>query len=75
MLEYLVIFSKGGAVLWSFGQLLNAKGSAVNALIQDCLLEDRGGENSYLFRLPSGTQYTLKWVLDNVCPLSFVTAL
>ena len=66
MLEYFVIFAKGGAILWTFGQILNIKGSPINALIQSCLLEDRGGHNSFTFKPESGPQYTLRWVFDNV---------
>jgi hypothetical protein len=66
MLEYLIVFGKGGAILWTVGQLFNVKKNPINTLVQQCLLEDRGGDNSYLFRPPSGTQYTMKWVLDNV---------
>jgi Signal recognition particle, alpha subunit, N-terminal len=66
MLEYLVIFSEGGAVLWTFGQLLNVKGNPIETLVRQCLLEDKGGENGYIYRPPSGTHYTLKWTFDNV---------
>jgi hypothetical protein len=66
MLEYLVIFSRGGAILWTVGQLLNVKGNPINTLVSQCLLEDRGGDNSYVYRPPAGTPYTLKWALDNV---------
>lgn len=74
MLEYLVIFGKGGAILWTFGQLFNTKGSPIDALIQQCLLEDRGGENSFLYKPPSGTHYTLKWTFHNGLDLVFVAA-
>lgn len=67
MLEYLVIFGRGGVILWTFGQLLNVKGNATNSLIRTCLLEDRGGEGSYTYRPPVGSQYTLKWKFHNVC--------
>lgn len=70
MLEYLVIFGRGGVILWTFGQLLNVKGHSTNSLIRTCLLEDRGGEGSYTYRPPVGSQYTLKWKFHNVCTLS-----
>lgn len=66
MLEYLAIFTHGGALLWTFGQLLNIKGDPVNFLIQNCLLEDRGGEGGHVYRPPGGTPYTLKWTFHNV---------
>lgn len=72
MLEYLVIFGRGGVILWTFGQLLNVKGNATNSLIRTCLLEDRGGEGSYTYRPPTGSQYTLKWKFHNVRPASEV---
>lgn len=66
MLECFVIFTKGGAVLWKVGQPFDQSGSPIDSLIQQCLLEDRGGESSYLFQPASGTPLTLKWTLDNV---------
>ena len=66
MLEYLVIFGRGGVILWTFGQLLNVKGNATNSLIRTCLLEDRGGEGSYTYRPAVGSKYTLKWKFHNV---------
>lgn len=66
MLEYLAIFTRGGALLWTFGQLLNIKGDPINALIRNCLLEDRIGEGGYIYRPTGGTPYTLKWTFHNV---------
>jgi Signal recognition particle, alpha subunit, N-terminal len=66
MLEYLIIFARGGAILWTFGQLLNVKGDPIESLIHKCLLEDRAGDTSYVYRPPSGTPYTLRWTLHNV---------
>lgn len=66
MLEYLAIFTQGGALLWTFGQLLNIKGDPINALIRNCLLEDRIGEGGYVYRPTGGTPYTLKWTFHNV---------
>jgi hypothetical protein len=71
MLEYLAIFGRGGAILWTFGQLLNVKGNPINNLIQTCLLEDRSAEKSYIYRPPTGTHYTLKWKFHNVRPPTF----
>eukprot|EP00892_Ulva_mutabilis_P008026 jgi/Ulvmu1/5596/UM023_0133.1 len=74
MLEYLAIFTQGGALLWTFGQLLNIKGDPINALIRNCLLEDRIGEGGYVYRPSGGTPYTLKWTFHNGLDLVFVAA-
>lgn len=66
MLDAVVCFSKGGAVLWAVGQLLTVHGNAINTLVRQCLLEDRGGESSFTYQPAAGVPYTLKWTLDNV---------
>ena len=68
MLDYFCIFSKGGAILWTW-QLTALRGSPVEALIRTCLLEERSGEQSFTYKPPVGSSYTLKWTLDNVSPL------
>jgi len=65
MLDYFCIFSKGGAILWTW-QLTALRGSPVEALIRTCLLEERSGEQSFTYKPPVGSSYTLKWTLDNV---------
>ena len=65
MLDYFCIFSKGGALLWTW-QLTALRGSPVEALIRTCLLEERSGEKSFTYKPPVGAAYTLKWTLDNV---------
>jgi hypothetical protein len=67
MLDYFCIFSKGGAMLWTW-QLTALRGSPVEALIRTCLLEERSGEQSFTYKPPVGSSYTLKWTLDNVGP-------
>lgn len=72
MLDYLAIFTKGGALLWAW-QLGQLKGDPVGALIRSCLLEDRAGEKAFAYVLPGGGGYTVKWSLHNVstkCPFS-----
>ena len=65
MLDYFCIFSKGGAILWTW-QLTALRGSPVEALIRTCLLEERSGEKSFSYKPPVGSAYTMKWTLDNV---------
>ena len=71
MLDYFAIFTKGGALLWAF-QLTALKGDPVNALVRECLLEDRSAERSYTYNAGAGGGYTLKWSFNNVrslrCP-------
>ena len=69
MLDYFCIFSKGGAILWTW-QLTALRGSPVEALIRTCLLEERSGEKSFNYKPPVGSAYTMKWTLDNVSPHS-----
>ena len=65
MLDYLAIFTKGGALLWAW-QLGQLRGDPVGALIRGCLLEDRAGERAFAYALPGGGGYTVKWSLHNV---------
>ena len=65
MLDYFCIFSKGGAILWTW-QLAALRGSPVDVLIRSCLLEERAGEKSFTYKPPVGSAYTLKWTFDNV---------
>lgn len=44
---------------------MTLQGNPVNALIQKCLLEERLGESSYLYK-SEGVSYTLKWTMHNV---------
>ena len=59
------IFTKGGALLWTW-QMAALRGLPVDALIRTCLLEERSGESSFSYTPPSGAAYTLKWTLHNV---------
>ncbi len=67
MLDYLAIFTKGGALLWAW-QLGSLRGDPVGAVIRSCLLEDRAGEKSFSYTPPTGGGYTVKWSLHNVSP-------
>jgi len=71
MLDYFCIFARGGALLWTY-QLTALKGGPVDALIRNCLLQERVGDKSYNYEPPQGASYTLKWTLHNGAGLVFV---
>ncbi|KAL2906829.1 Signal recognition particle receptor subunit alpha [Bienertia sinuspersici] len=72
MLEQLLIFTRGGLILWTCKELSNAlKGSPIDTLIRSCLLEERSGLSSYNYDAP-GASYTLKWTFHNELGLVFV---
>lgn len=72
MLEQLIIFTRGGLILWTFKGIGNAlKGSPIDILIRSCLLEERSGSASYNYDAP-GAAYTLKWTFHNELKLVFV---
>ncbi|KAI4335541.1 hypothetical protein L6164_014179 [Bauhinia variegata] len=72
MLEQLLIFTRGGLILWTCKELGNAlRGSPIDTLIRSCLLEERSGATSYNYDA-SGAAYTLKWTFHNELGLVFV---
>ncbi|CAK9183329.1 unnamed protein product [Ilex paraguariensis] len=72
MLEQLLIFTRGGLILWTCKELGNAlKGSPIDTLIRSCLLEERSGAASYNYDAP-GASYALKWTFHNELGLVFV---
>ncbi|KAL5705959.1 hypothetical protein ACHQM5_024181 [Ranunculus cassubicifolius] len=72
MLEQLLIFTRGGLILWTCKELGNAlKGSPIETLIRSCLLEERSGNASYNYDAP-GAAYTLRWTFHNDLGLIFV---
>ncbi|KAL1548939.1 signal recognition particle receptor subunit alpha [Salvia divinorum] len=72
MLEQLLIFTRGGLILWTCKELGNAlRGSPIDTLIRSCLLEERSGSASYNYDAP-GASYTLKWTFHNDLGLVFV---
>lgn len=72
MLEQLLIFTRGGLILWTCKEIGNAlKGSPIDTLIRSCLLEERSGLASFNYDAP-GTAYTLKWTFHNELGLVFV---
>uniref|UniRef100_A0A1D2AFE9 SRP54-type proteins GTP-binding domain-containing protein n=2 Tax=Auxenochlorella protothecoides TaxID=3075 RepID=A0A1D2AFE9_AUXPR len=71
MLDYFCIFTKSGALLWALS-LTTVKGEPVNALIRECLLEERTGDTTFSYTSPSGAAYNLKWALNNALGIVFV---
>ncbi|KAI3954370.1 hypothetical protein MKW92_028730 [Papaver armeniacum] len=72
MLEQLLIFTRGGLILWAYKELETAlKGSPINTLIRLCFLEERSADSSYNYEAP-GAAYTLKWTFNNDLGLIFV---
>ncbi|KAL3628634.1 hypothetical protein CASFOL_027680 [Castilleja foliolosa] len=72
MLDQLLIFTRGGLILWTYKELGNAlRGSPIDTLIRSCLLEERSGASSYNYDAP-GASYTLKWTFHNDLGLVFV---
>ncbi|XP_006659504.1 signal recognition particle receptor subunit alpha [Oryza brachyantha] len=70
MLEELLIFTRGGLILWSSCRALGGaalKGSPIDALIRSCLLEERSADASF-----SQDTYALKWTFNNDLGLVFV---
>ncbi|KAJ8511147.1 hypothetical protein OPV22_001581 [Ensete ventricosum] len=71
MLEQLLIFTRGGLILWELGNAL--KGSPIDALIRSCILEERSADSAFHYDGPAGcAAYTLKWAFDNDLGLVFV---
>ena len=75
MLDYVCIFTKGGALLWTWSLVSGSalRGCPVDALIRTWLLEERSGESSFTYTPPTGAAYSLKWTLHNVrhlCPVA-----
>ncbi|KAL6209485.1 hypothetical protein ACLB2K_020427 [Fragaria x ananassa] len=72
MLKQLLIFTRGGLILWTCRELGNAlKGSPIDTLILSCVLEERSGAASFDYTA-SGAAYTLKWTFHNELGLVFV---
>ena len=74
MLDYFVVFHKGGRIIWKPSDALSLKGSPVNGLVQQVLLQGKAGESVYAYE-----QYGLKWTyandLDLVCRKFFYVIL
>ncbi|KAK9799811.1 hypothetical protein WJX73_001989 [Symbiochloris irregularis] len=71
MLDHFCVFTKGGALLWTW-QMTALRGNPIDALVRTCLLEERSGDDSFTYSPPAGVPYTLKWTLHNGLGLVFV---
>ncbi|KAI4377713.1 hypothetical protein MLD38_015298 [Melastoma candidum] len=72
MLEQLLIFTRGGLILWTYKEIKDAlRGSPIDTLIRSCLLEERSGSSSFNYDSP-GASYTLRWTFHNDLGLVFV---
>ncbi|XP_047089136.1 signal recognition particle receptor subunit alpha-like [Lolium rigidum] len=71
MLEELLIFTRGGLILWSSCRALGLasplKGSPIDALIRSCLLEERAADAGF-----TQDNYALRWAFSNDLGLVFV---
>ncbi|XP_043229344.1 signal recognition particle receptor subunit alpha-like isoform X1 [Amphibalanus amphitrite] len=67
MLDFFVIFTKGGIVLWCFEGTKDLFAPSVNALVKSVLLQERTGISSF-----TDASWTLKYRLDNEFDLVFV---
>ena len=70
MLDAFVIFTRGGCVLFS-EQLVALRGEPVEALVRDCLLQERAGGAGFTYAA-DGAAYALKWAFHNEKGLVFV---
>ncbi|KAL5705225.1 hypothetical protein ACHQM5_023559 [Ranunculus cassubicifolius] len=71
MLEQLLIFTRGGLILWTCKELgYPLKVSLIDTLIRSCLLEERSG-HAYNYDA-HGASYTLQWTFNNDLGLIFV---
>mmetsp|Transcript_10210 Transcript_10210/g.30822 ORF Transcript_10210/g.30822 Transcript_10210/m.30822 type:complete len:646 (-) Transcript_10210:82-2019(-) len=74
MLDYFAIFTRGGALLWTlqFTTLRHNPLEAINALVRDCLLEERSSDAAFTYAPKAGAAQTLKWTFHNGLNLVFV---
>lgn len=68
MLDFVGVFSKGGALLWTvqLATLKHGPLEALNALIRACLLEERSGDGTFTYNPKTGAPQALKWCYHNV---------
>lgn len=73
MLEIFTIFTKGGIVVFTFhGPFYSPQGQPINDLIQQVLIEERGGTNKQFEA--ANTSLALQYKLDNPSKLIFAAA-
>ncbi|KAK9719244.1 hypothetical protein K7432_004907 [Basidiobolus ranarum] len=66
MIDLITVLTKSGIVLWSKAYA-PIQGSPINSLVKDVLIEERGGDNSYIHG-----SYVLNWTFANELDLVFV---
>ena len=71
MLDSFQIFTKGGLILFQWSLMEAPKGSPVDELVKQCLLEERAGETEYT-HVAGSSAYTLRWRTHNALGLVFV---
>ncbi|MEW5317619.1 MAG: hypothetical protein WDW38_008903 [Sanguina aurantia] len=76
MLDHFAVFTRGGALLWAlqFTSLRHSPVEAVNALIKNCLLEERSSDTTFTYTPKAGAAQSLKWTFHNGLGLVFVAA-
>ena len=71
MLDSFQIFTKGGLILFQWSLMDAPKGSPVDELVKQCLLEERAGESEFT-HVAGSSAYTLRWRTHNALGLVFV---
>ena len=71
MLDSFQIFTKGGLILFQWSLMDAPKGSPVDELVKQCLLEERAGETEFT-HVAGSSAYTLRWRTHNALGLVFV---
>ncbi len=71
MLDSFQIFTKGGLILFQWSLMDVPKGSPVDELVKQCLLEERAGETEFT-HIAGSSAYTLRWRTHNALGLVFV---
>lgn len=66
MIDFFIIFSKTGLVLFTYSITGALKGNPITNFIKNVLLEGRSGENSFSYN-----EYGIKWHLANEAGLIF----
>ena len=64
MLDSFQIFTKGGLILFQWSLMDAPKGSPVDELVKQCLLEERAGETEFT-HVAGSSAYTLRWRTHN----------
>uniref|UniRef100_A0A0A1X7P9 Signal recognition particle receptor subunit alpha homolog n=1 Tax=Zeugodacus cucurbitae TaxID=28588 RepID=A0A0A1X7P9_ZEUCU len=71
MLDYVVVFTKGGIILWDFNSSEITYSACINNLIRSVILEDRNTESKYFEEDNLAVQYRLDNELELVFAVVF----